>query len=120
MSKSTGNFLTLFEAVNKFSADGMRLALADSGDTMEDANFDEKVANSGLLRLYTFLEWVRDGVLGTKKEELRETDRDGPPNTLHDRIFEAEIDRAISDSASLFERMLFKEAFRVVFYEFQV
>lgn len=120
MSKSTGNFLTLFEAVGKFSADGMRLALADSGDSMEDANFDEKVANAGLLRLYTFLEWVSNGVLGAKSEELRETERDGPPNTLHDRIFEAEIDRAITDSASLYERMLFKEALRVVFFEFQV
>ena len=33
MSKSTGNFLTLTDAINKFSADGMRFALADSGDS---------------------------------------------------------------------------------------
>ena len=31
MSKSTGNFLTLREAMDKYSADGMRLALADAG-----------------------------------------------------------------------------------------
>lgn len=31
MSKNTGNFLTLFEAVEQFSADGMRLSLAVSG-----------------------------------------------------------------------------------------
>ena len=31
MSKSTGNFLTLREAIDRYSADGMRLALADAG-----------------------------------------------------------------------------------------
>lgn len=41
MSKSDGNFLTLTEAVDKFSADGMRLCLADAGDSVEDANFVE-------------------------------------------------------------------------------
>jgi len=39
MSKNTGNFLTLYEAIEKFSADGMRMALADAGDGIEDANF---------------------------------------------------------------------------------
>lgn len=38
---------------------GMRLALADAGDTMEDANFVEKMADAGILRLFTFLEWTK-------------------------------------------------------------
>lgn len=38
---------------------GMRLALADAGDTVEDANFVEKTADAGLLRLYTLIEWVK-------------------------------------------------------------
>lgn len=37
----------------------MRLALADAGDTVEDANFMEKIADSAILRLYTFLEWTK-------------------------------------------------------------
>jgi leucyl-tRNA synthetase len=28
MSKNTGNFMTLYEGVDRYSADGMRLALA--------------------------------------------------------------------------------------------
>ena len=47
MSKSTGNFLTLQEAIEKFSADGMRLSLADAGDSVEDANFVESMADAG-------------------------------------------------------------------------
>ena len=59
MSKSTGNFLTLRESVNRFSADGTRLALADAGDTLEDANFVYEMADAGLLRLYAQIEWVK-------------------------------------------------------------
>lgn len=47
MSKSEGNFLTLSEAVEKFSADGMRFCLADAGDSVEDANFVETTADAG-------------------------------------------------------------------------
>jgi leucyl-tRNA synthetase len=53
MSKSTGNFLTLKEAIEKFSADGMRFSLADSGDSVEDANFVDKTADVAVLRLYS-------------------------------------------------------------------
>lgn len=49
MSKSDGNFMTLEEAVSKFSADGMRFCLADAGDSIEDANFVENMADAGIL-----------------------------------------------------------------------
>ncbi|CAF4009461.1 unnamed protein product, partial [Rotaria sp. Silwood1] len=38
----------------------MRLTLADAGDSIEDANFDEQNAEAQLLRLYTFIEWVKE------------------------------------------------------------
>lgn len=59
----------------------MRLALADSGDGVEDANFVEAMAEAGLLRLYTHLEWV--------KEMLATADsmRTGPVTSFNDRVF---------------------------------
>ena len=57
MSKSTGNSLTLKDGIAKFGADSTRIALADAGDGIEDANFDETVANATILRLYTLIEW---------------------------------------------------------------
>lgn len=57
MSKSTGNSLTLRDAVEKFGADATRLSLADAGDGIEDANFDEKTANANILRVHTLLGW---------------------------------------------------------------
>lgn len=46
-----GNFKTLAQAVEEYTADAMRLALADSGDGMEDANFVVDTADKGILRL---------------------------------------------------------------------
>ena len=55
----TRPFLSEFQSnVFFFSADGMRLALADAGDGIEDANYVVNVAEAGILRLYTFIEWV--------------------------------------------------------------
>lgn len=39
MSKSTGNFMTLRQCIQKYGTDSSRIALADSGDTLDDANF---------------------------------------------------------------------------------
>ena len=45
------------QGVEKFGADATRLALADAGDGVEDANFDEKNANANILRVHTLLGW---------------------------------------------------------------
>ncbi|XP_041049891.1 leucine--tRNA ligase, cytoplasmic isoform X1 [Carcharodon carcharias] len=113
MSKSTGNFLTLDEAVEKFSADGMRLALADAGDTVEDANFVETMADAGILRLYTWVEWVKEMIAN------RESLRSGPANTFNDRVFVSEMNAGILKTEQHYERMMFKEALKTGFFEFQ-
>jgi leucyl-tRNA synthetase len=41
MSKSEGNFLTIRNCIEKYGVDATRLALADAGDGLDDANFDE-------------------------------------------------------------------------------
>ena len=38
---------------------GTRLALADAGDSLEDANFVFSMADAGLLRLHSQLEWIK-------------------------------------------------------------
>nr|CAD7605044.1 unnamed protein product [Timema genevievae] len=113
MSKSDGNFLTLSEAVEKFSADGMRLCLADAGDSIEDANFVESMADAGILRLYTFIEWVKE-ILSNRK-----TLREGPADTFHDRVFLSEINLKIQEVNENYRRMLFKEALKAGFFELQ-
>lgn len=113
MSKSEGNFLTLAEAIEKFSADGTRLCLADSGDSIEDANFVESTADAGILRLYTFIEWVKE-VLASK-----DIFRQGKPYTFNDKVFESEINQKIQETEENYSKMLYKEALKTGFFELQ-
>ncbi|KAM9730340.1 leucine--tRNA ligase, cytoplasmic isoform 1-T1 [Dama dama] len=113
MSKSTGNFLTLSQAVDKYSADGMRLALADAGDTVEDANFVEAMADAGILRLYTWVEWVKEMVANW------DSLRSGPANTFNDKVFASEMNAGIIKTDQNYEKMMFKEALKTGFFEFQ-
>lgn len=59
----------------------MRLALADAGDTVEDANFVETMADAGILRLYTWVEWVKEMI--ANQNNLRT----GRADTFNDRVF---------------------------------
>lgn len=113
MSKSEGNFLTLYEAIAKFSADGTRLCLADAGDSIEDANFVVNNADAGILRLYTFIEWVKETL--ASKPLLRK----GPKDGFNDAVFMSEMNLKTKETDENFKRMLYKEALRTGFFEFQ-
>lgn len=113
MSKSDGNFLTLTEAIAKFSADGTRLCLADAGDSVEDANFVEATADAGILRLYTFIEWVKEML------ETRAQLRTGPADTFNDKVFVSEMNAKTKQTDEFYAKMLFKEALRFGFFELQ-
>lgn len=91
MSKSTGNFLTLQGAVEKYGSDATRVALADGGDGMEDANFDETVANSTILRLFTLKEWL--------EEQLKDSVLSTPPHySFFDKLFANEMDALVNET----------------------
>jgi leucyl-tRNA synthetase len=47
------------DAVKRYTADGMRVACAYAGDTLEDANFTIETANAAILRLFTTVEWAQ-------------------------------------------------------------
>jgi len=115
MSKSTGNFLTLGDAIDRYSADGMRLALADAGDGVEDANFVEKMADAGVLRLYQWIEWVRQVV----EDDISPPLVEGPADHFHDKVFMSEINKAIVKTREHYEAMRFKEAVKTGLFELQ-
>lgn len=96
MSKSTGNFLTLDDAVKKYGADATRVALADAGDGIEDANFEETVANQIILRFHTLKEW--------SEEVLRDqTLRTGKSDVFWDKLFTNEMNDLVHDAEQHYE-----------------
>jgi len=113
MSKSTGNFMTLSEAIDKFSADGMRLALANSGDSVEDANFVEADANAGVLRLFTLVEWAKEVVAEGSAVTRASAD------TFHDVVFQGEMSKLLVETEANYKALLFKDAMRTGLFSMQ-
>ena len=60
MSKSKGNFFTLEQFCDKYSADGGRLVIANAGDTIENANISLEEANQSILKLTTLESTIKD------------------------------------------------------------
>lgn len=112
MSKSTGNFFTLKQIVEKFGADASRIALADAGDSVEDANFEEQSASSAILRLFTFKEWSED--LIKRKSEFRSEEYN-----FFDIAFENEMNALIEECYKQYSDTNFKFALKAGLFDFQ-
>lgn len=110
MSKSTGNFLTLSDAVQKFGADACRIALADAGDGVEDANFEESVANQIILRMHTLKDWC--------EETLKASLRTSPADNIWDRLFDNEMNALVHEAYTHYAALNFKTALRSSLYDF--
>jgi len=104
MSKSTGNFKTLKQAIEEYSADGMRFALALSGDGNEDANFESDVANAAILKLTNELQFI-EKTLGAL-----DSMRGGEASLYIDKIFENEMNRYVSSADACYAKMNYRDA----------
>ncbi|CAK9168178.1 unnamed protein product [Ilex paraguariensis] len=113
MSKSTGNFRTIRQAVEEFSADATRFSLADAGDGMDDANFVFETANAAILRLTKELTWMQEVIAAESSL------RSGPPSTYADHVFANEINIAVKMTEKNYNECLFREALKTGFYDLQ-
>lgn len=120
MSKSTGNFKTLGQAIEEFGADAVRFALADAGDTVEDANFSDETANAAILRLTKEVDWMQSMMNAESEERMKlRTEKLEEDNDFADRAFENLINFAIEETQKHYENMMFREAVRTGFYNLQ-
>ncbi|KAK9069057.1 hypothetical protein SSX86_013173 [Deinandra increscens subsp. villosa] len=113
MSKSTGNFRTLKQAIEEFSADATRFSLADAGDGMDDANFEFKTANTAILRLTKEREWMEEVLAAESSLRI------GPPSIYADRVFANEINFAIKMTEKNYSGYMFCKALKTGFYDLQ-
>ncbi|KAG9145218.1 hypothetical protein Leryth_008993 [Lithospermum erythrorhizon] len=111
MSKSTGNFRTLRQAIEEFSADATRFSLADAGDGMDDANFVFETANAAILRLTKELAWMEE-ILAANSSL-----RSGPPSTYADFVFANEMNIAVKMTEKNYSEYMFREALKTGFYD---
>ena len=55
----------------RYTADGVRLALAEAGDGLEDANFETSLADSVVLKLTAEEDWLKEQLAEEAKGNLR-------------------------------------------------
>ncbi|KAJ1741632.1 cytosolic leucyl tRNA synthetase [Coemansia sp. RSA 989] len=128
MSKSTGNTLSLRESCDLYGADATRLSLADAGDSVEDANFEESTANAAILHLFTLMEWITeaqkalcqsetspDSTVKVDDIKLRPA---SSPLTVVDQVFDAEMDALTLSTGAEYEKTMYRDALKSGFYEF--
>jgi leucyl-tRNA synthetase len=110
MSKSTGNFMTLQQALDLYGADATRFALADAGDTLEDSNFEEKTANATILRLTKESAWI-DEMLADDAGLVEDA-----PSTFFDSVFVNQINVAVAETKANMDEMQYHTALATGFY----
>jgi leucyl-tRNA synthetase len=118
MSKSKGNFLMMKECVDDYSCDATRFALADAGDSVEDANFDRSVANQAVLYLFNEEEWVKevlDAVNGVGTGHL--VLRDESSEYFMDRVFMNEIMYLSASAREKFDGMSYRDGLQKAWFE---
>jgi leucyl-tRNA synthetase len=119
MAKSTGNFLTLIEACEKYSTSGTRMAIADSGDTLDDGNFREVVANSAIMKQFVFGKWIDEELAKINFGELDWQSNYEESYDEYDRIFDNEMNRLIGSTHQMYTEMKFKLALKYGFHDMQ-
>lgn len=112
MSKSTGNFLTLAQALNLYGADATRFALASSGDSLEDANFSSNVADGAILTLTREEDFIKETLAGAAAGTLR-TGEQG----FWDLVAVQQMQRAVNKARLAYESMQMLDVIKFAFYE---
>ena len=114
MSKSEGNFYTLRELVDRSGADAVRMVLAGSGDTLEDANFVMKDLDNAILKLTTLDAWMKDTypLQDTMRTESCEETQ------FYDDVFRSEINELALNTRQAYESMQYRQVMVHGFFNF--
>lgn len=109
MAKSKGNFISLREAMDTYGTDATRLACADAGDTLDDANFVRETASGFVLKLTTIIQQAQEAL---SSSSLRRGDYQ-----QFDKMFANTLNRIIVDTKKFYQSMQFRLALNCAFHE---
>lgn len=125
MSKSDNNFLTVEDCLEKYGASATRMCLAECGDTNEDANFVESVANSFVLKLYTLAKTIES--LGGIAEDTERVITDElermqlipecKRSTFINEMFLQALSQNIREALKGHENMVYRDVVKYGFHE---
>jgi leucyl-tRNA synthetase len=122
MSKQLGNFMTVADLIIEYGCDASRIAIADCGDGLDDANFVTEIANSAINRLYSFENFLKAVIKESWANGVTISDPDLlDTNTENlnyfDKIFNNNINYLVQKTQEAYEAMRFKDVLKNGFYE---
>lgn len=109
MSKSMGNIIPLREAVRRFGADPIRLAIIISAELLQDADFNLESVEGIKNKLESML------------DECKKYKKDSDSDTLEpeDRWMETKIQKLVADVTESIEKMRLREALHNILFGFE-
>ncbi len=99
MSKSKGNFFTMRELYLEHGPDIVRIAAANAGEGIDDANYDMEFLETAKKKLTELHEFIKDNYNKGRESEL----------TI-DKWFESKISESVKKTTDAMESMFFKSA----------
>lgn len=109
MSKSKGNFFTIRDVIDKYSADVARATLMLGGEGISDPNFDLSNAKAIKEKLEQWIEFAVKNHKPAKKSVL----------SVGDKILQSAMHRSLKEGTEAMEQMLFRTAFEKLFFQMQ-
>lgn len=120
MSKRNGNFMTIRQAVDKFSADVVRYCLAESVVSLDDADFSEVEANKVVLKLHNEKEWIIAQIKQFDQfdqfTQIKERDQDEEfiGNEFFDDLFMSRMKQLSKECKEAYEKMDYRIAIKII------
>ena len=108
MSKSKGNFFTIRELYEKHGADVIRLTSANSGEGIDDANFDMGFLESGKRRLEEWFEFSKEHY-GKGRDSILSIDK----------WLESMMHKSIKETTEHLDEARYKSALKAGFFDLQ-
>ncbi len=107
MSKSKGNFITLRDALDEHGATVTRLALANAGEGLDDANFDPEFARTAYGRIEAWFATVTQA-----PDQAREGEKGSA-----ELWFEARMAELLDEASSAYDGARFRSALKACFFD---
>ena len=108
MSKSLGNFITIRDAIKKYSADVSRFTMLNGGEELDDPNWDNSFASTLIQRLPNLHDFsIENYNKGTNNYENPE------------ELFESQINQIIKETTEAMELTKFRTAIQKAYFDMQ-
>ncbi|KMV65924.1 leucyl-tRNA synthetase [Encephalitozoon cuniculi EcunIII-L] len=118
MSKSSGNYMTVDESLDKFGVSSTRMCLAVCGDGNEDANFVESNANAFVLKLYSYVKMIEELCTGRSLNPcILDLMKGYGEMGFADRFLMQTISMNVAHATRAHEDMTYRDVVKYGFYE---